>query len=108
MQLFILIWMGVLTFLLVWVVHAVHCICSALESLVEISSSDKNFNDLLAKHITELQKDKGQLIDEETKLKILLSSMYKIYNSRIDPNSTTLTREEHEILQAVEEQLKRR
>ena len=54
---------GVVFAVLCWCAHSIHCICGAIQSILDMFSSKDKVEESLCRHIIELQKDKGKLTD---------------------------------------------
>lgn len=64
MMIITFIWLGLVTLMLIWTASAIFDVCKAIGSILDIERSREKIEDLLCKHILELQADKGRMTDE--------------------------------------------
>lgn len=75
MMIITFIWLGLVTLMLIWTASAISDVCKAIGSILDIERSREKIEDLLCKHILELQADKGRLTDENIDLQKRLDSL---------------------------------
>ena len=99
---------GVVFAVLCWCAHSIHCICGAIQSILDMFSSKDKVEESLCRHVIELQKDKGKLTDRVNEATEIIESLrtclldfdegtIEPYKQYIDKAETFINKEEREV-----------